>query len=641
MNRLRLWVVLACLAIVPCSLTRAEVLPLPATTIPSGTYHVLRLELSEGLHDNEKGQPTGPQQLVVTLRDGKLAQAWFVRPFDGDKRLMVEQSSLQLKDTTIAGEIWFRTAPGRQRPQVDVVLKVDWKTSGDKLTGSYEIAAEGSPYRSAKGMATGVVSTAARPEDALRSQSSWASFDGTHGNGSTTAQPQLIADLAKARPVWRSETYVPTAYGNAPDSRYFTRAIVSGNGGGASSPVVVDGVVYIHYHTPSLNSPPALKGNPFWEKSYPTEAAFDEQMAKLNATEREKNLVLNHFRPRADDHIVALDAATGEEKWHTVLPGRSPNLQTHKHRGLSGVPLVVGDTLFVTNLAGCVYALETKSGQVRWEQPGLSTPTPAPTVRPALTPSPMMIGDTLVVVQGAFHNGTTLGLDPATGQEKWTAPGGYVMRWTKEGQERLIVIGGLDQRHVSCISAVDGKLLWKQETSLAAKTPACAVVAGDMLLAAPPPTRGGPPEVRYEGWKLSDTGAERVWQDEVISFDENIGITIREGRAYLLGRKLVRMLEVATGKQIIEKTPDEGAPGSNAWLGVVGDRLLLSPEGQHGTLTLRFLDFDLNDLGPSWMPPNVSTTAYGQQPINYPIVDGRLFVRGGDGIYCYDLRLKD
>lgn len=640
MNRLHWWVVAAWAAIVPF-VTRAEALPPPATTSPDGPYHVLRLELSEGLHDNEKGQPTGPQQLLVTLRDGKLAQAWFVRPFDGDKRLMVERSTVQLKGTTIAGEIWFRTAPGRQRPQVDVVLKIDWKTSGDKLTGSYEIVAEGSPYRSAKGTASGVVSAAARPEDALRSDSSWASFDGTHGNGSTTAQPQLIADLAKARPVWRSETYVPTAYGNAPDSRYFTRAIVSGNGGGASSPVVVDGVVYIHYHTPSLDSPPALKGNPFWERSYPTEEAFREQMAKLNANEREQALVLNHFRPLADDHIVALDGATGEVKWHTVLPGRSPNLQTHKHRGLSGVPLVVGDTLYVTNLAGRVYALATKSGHVRWEQPGLSTPTQTPTVRPALTPSPRMIGDTLIVVQGAFHDGTTLGLDPATGDEKWTAPGGYVMRWSKEGQERLIVIGGHDKRQLSCISAADGKLLWKQDTTLAATTPACAVVTGDLLIAAPPPDRGGPPEVRYEGWKLSDTGAERVWRDEVVSFDENIGITVREGRAYLLGRKLVRMLEVASGRRIAEKMPEQGAPGSNAWLGVVVDRLLLSPEGQHGMLTLRFLDLELNDLGPPWMPPNVSTTAYGQQPINYPIVDGRLFVRGGDGIYCYDLRLKD
>jgi len=32
------------------------------------------------------------------------------------------------------------------------------------------------------------------------------------------------------------------------------------------------------------------------------------------------------------------------------------------------------------------------------------------------------------------------------------------------------------------------------------------------------------------------------------------------------------------------------------------------------------------------------TTAYGRQLIVNPVVDGRMFFRGGNGIYCYDLR---
>jgi hypothetical protein len=39
-----------------------------------------------------------------------------------------------------------------------------------------------------------------------------------------------------------------------------------------------------------------------------------------------------------------------------------------------------------------------------------------------------------------------------------------------------------------------------------------------------------------------------------------------------------------------------------------------------------------------WAPTHTSTTAYNSQPIVTPIVDGRAFIRGGDGIYCYDLR---
>ena len=42
--------------------------------------------------------------------------------------------------------------------------------------------------------------------------------------------------------------------------------------------------------------------------------------------------------------------------------------------------------------------------------------------------------------------------------------------------------------------------------------------------------------------------------------------------------------------------------------------------------------------GDFWVPPHPTTTAYNGQPLVSPIVEGRIFMRGGDGIYCYDLR---
>jgi hypothetical protein len=43
--------------------------------------------------------------------------------------------------------------------------------------------------------------------------------------------------------------------------------------------------------------------------------------------------------------------------------------------------------------------------------------------------------------------------------------------------------------------------------------------------------------------------------------------------------------------------------------------------------------------GPAeWRPTHPHTTAYANHPISTPLVDGRLFVRGSDAIYCYDLR---
>jgi hypothetical protein len=286
----------------------------PATTSPQSAYSVARLDLSAGLQDADDKAPAGPQQLLVALRDGKLVNLWFVRPFAGDRRLTVERSTLALQGDSLAGTVDLRTAFNRGSAQVGTRLTLNLTISGDRVSGNYEVAADRAPYKQARGTASGTLATAPAAADALAPQASWTSFWGSSGDMSAGPQPPLVEDLARARPVWRSETHVPTGYGNAPDSRYFTRALVSGNGGSGSSPVVANGTVYMYFYLPSPQSEPALRGSPFWERTYKDEADFKARMAALNASEREVGLVLNHFRPLADDVVVAIEAATGAEK---------------------------------------------------------------------------------------------------------------------------------------------------------------------------------------------------------------------------------------------------------------------------------------------------------------------------------------
>lgn len=248
---------------------------------PSGSYALARLELPQGLQGE-------PQQLIIALRDKRLANLWFVTPIAGDQRLNVEKSTLELTDKALRGTVSLRTALGRGRPLVAVSATFDFAINGDQIQGNYELALGESPYKSGHGTATGVLQRSATLSDAIPSLSpSWPAFAGPHGDMSAAPQPPLVDDHNKARPVWRSEAHVPTAYGNAPDNRYFTRALITGNGGGGSSPVVAEGRVYMSFYVPSQDSPPELK-NPFWERSYTDEAAFEAQMKQLHATEQEK-----------------------------------------------------------------------------------------------------------------------------------------------------------------------------------------------------------------------------------------------------------------------------------------------------------------------------------------------------------------
>ena len=149
---------------------------------------------------------------------------------------------------------------------------------------------------------------------------------------------------------------------------------------------------------------------------------------------------------------------------------------------------------------------------------------------------------------------------------------------------------------------------------------------------------------------------ERLWEDVHIVKDEAPHLAIANGIVHAVGKRLVRCLDLETGKALGEITEQEfphpagsthyQAPGSNPLLIVAGDKLVLSPEGQHGKHGFVLFDADpkkltlLGDKERKWAPPHATTTAYGRQPIVNPIVDGRMFFRGGNGIYCYDLRKK-
>ena len=72
--------------------------------------------------------------------------------------------------------------------------------------------------------------------------------------------------------------------------------------------------------------------------------------------------------------------------------------------------------------------------------------------------------------------------------------------------------------------------------------------------------------------------------------------------------------------------------------------LFSAVDGKHGTTRMARYTTDPENFHPTgpdevWVPPHPNTTSYGPCML-HPVADGRIFIRGHDAIYCYDLRAK-
>lgn len=122
--------------------------------------------------------------------------------------------------------------------------------------------------------------------------------------------------------------------------------------------------------------------------------------------------------------VHLLDAATGEERWATTLPG-----------GWSSTPVVVGDRVLVQVAEDCrtpeaattLVALDAASGETVWT-------APSATGCGWGDRSPLVTPDGAVVVAG----GGLRGLDLAAGEERWRLPDGALRQPVAAGGVLLL-----------------------------------------------------------------------------------------------------------------------------------------------------------------------------------------------------------
>jgi hypothetical protein len=119
----------------------------------------------------------------------------------------------------------------------------------------------------------------------------------------------------------------------------------------------------------------------------------------------------------------------------------------------------------------------------------------------------------------------------------------------------------------------------------------------------------------------------------------------------------LRVVDLATGKVLDEVEDKTLAIRNGGYMQAMGNLVMTRIDGSHGSIHCGFfwigddgkivrsaawrhgrgwLD-DVNEGRTVAVRADLHTTSY-HHPLYYPMADGRLFVRGGDGIYCWDLR---
>jgi outer membrane protein assembly factor BamB len=626
----------------------------PVTTAtPMGTYTTAWLHLSKGCPRLDgKGASAADVPLFLGLREGRCVVAWFAHPdLAGQRIVWLDRATLSVDGPALKGELKGRTNLNWGNKLVhDYVYTFDAKLDGGTVTGSFTatFTPDQGPKVELAGKLTGkVLSTdAARKGNELSAGKNWPHYYGDgYGLAAPTCGVRFVDDLALARPVWKSEAFVPTGYGSAPDSRYFDRAGLTDAGGGSSSPVVVDGRVYQFYYYP--------RGPVGLDKAYgkyETEADLVAIAKRLFPNrEVQQRAAVNHFRTQADEVVVCLDAATGQTLWKTTLPQRGNNYQTHKHRGLFPVPLVSGNVVYQPGTTGRLYALDAATGKLRWEYPNTS-PMPYTAKQGGVdchAPSPVLVGDTVVFAAG---NGV-VGVDAQTGKKNWEQP-----LWTRsslpvwKGSNRTLVLA-TDRDHQKkqdfavAIDPTDGKVLWRQPVEfLTGYT--FPLLAGDIMVGYSLKLDGVKPGENdglavVHAYRISENGLEKTLTTPPLApIIDTVGMSIQADRVYVTTAAEAFCLKLDSGERLASAKGVGGARTQTAFL--ADGRLFVQPEGRHGKQAFLMADADPKNfrlLGAApWLPPHSWTTAYANQPIVYPLVDGRLFVRGLDAIYCYDLR---
>lgn len=183
-----------------------------------------------------------------------------------------------------------------------------------------------------------------------------------------------------------------------------------------------------------------------------------------------------------EDLFEGFDAETGERLWRHAYPapgtldyGNSPR----------ATPLIHEGVVYLQGAFGHLTALDLATGDLLWER-DLAADYDTPQLEWGIAGSPLLAEGVLVVQPGG-RKACLVGLDPATGEERWATPGGKpshssFVHWQRGGRHLAV---GFDAKSLGAWDISTGEKAWSITPELGGDfnvpTP---VIVGDQLFVA-------------------------------------------------------------------------------------------------------------------------------------------------------------
>jgi outer membrane protein assembly factor BamB len=338
-------------------------------------------------------------------------------------------------------------------------------------------------------------------------------------------------------------------------------------------------------------------------------------------------------------YLIALDLATRKELWAAKV---GDSRGGGGYEGPRCTPTVDGDLVFALGQHGDLVCVETATGKEVWRKNYSKDYGGKKDGNWGCSESPLVDGDKLVCTPGG-RSATMVAFDKRTGEELWKAavPGN-----PGAGHSSIVIaeVGGVRQYvnltagGVIGISARDGKFLWKYgEGKIAPNTaniPTC-IVQGELVFCTAGYGKGGALLKLVADDQGGIKAQEQFFKSELNN--KHGGVVLVNGHVYgdTDDRGTPFCADFKTGEVVWKRERSRtGSGGSGSAAIVYADGLLYLRYQNAVMVIARATPEGYKEAG-FFKIPRKGGGASWPHPV---ILDGKLYLREQDELFCYDIK---